>query len=99
MYDLITIILGLVGMFVIVGGIAYVLQNRAKKKGNLFTQPASSMTRIVAFIFGLIFAGFFLLEILYEDRFHVIMPFLAILLFAYSVGFNRFIEIVQKRNK
>jgi drug/metabolite transporter (DMT)-like permease len=99
MYEVITIVLGLVGMFIIVGGIAYFLQNRAKKQGNLFTQPASPGTRIVAFISGLIFAVFFLLEILFEDRFHFVMPFLAILLFAYSLGFNRFIEAVQKQDK
>ncbi len=96
MYEIMTIILGLGGMFVIVGGIAYLLQNRAKKEGNLFTQPAGVKTRIVAFILGLVFAGFFLLEILYEDRFHAVIPFLAVLLFAYSLGFNRFIEVVQK---
>jgi len=36
------------------------------------------------------------LEIIYEDRFHAVIPFLAVLLFAYSLGFNRFIEVVQK---
>lgn len=99
MYEIITIILGLAGMFAIVGGVAYFLQNRSKKEGNLFTQPVSLKTRIIAFILGLVFAGFFLLEIIYEDHFHIVMPFLAVLLFAYGLGFNKFIETVQKRNK
>jgi phosphatidylglycerophosphate synthase len=99
MYEIMTILLGLIGMFVIVGGIAYFLQNRAKKEGNLFTQPATLKTRITAFIFGMIFTGFFLLEILYEDRFHIVMPLLAVFLFAYALGFNRIIESFQKNKK
>jgi hypothetical protein len=99
MYDLITILLGILGMFVIVGGIAYWLQNRAAKQGNLFTQPASRPQRVLAFMLGLVFAAVFVFEISSYDKFHVVMPLLAVLLFAYSLGFNRLIKIVQRRDK
>ena len=99
MYDIITIVLGLIIMFAIVGGVAYFLENRAKKKGNLFTQPASLTSRIVAFLLGLIFAGSFVVEILYTDRFHVVIPILAVLLIAYSLGFNRLIATIQKNGQ
>lgn len=99
MYDLITIVLGIAAMFVVVGGLAYFLQNRARRRGNLFTQPASRSSRITAFVLGPVFAGMFYLEISYADGFHVVMPVLAILLIAYSLGFNRLIEYLQRMDE
>lgn len=99
MYEIITVLLGLLGMFAVVGGIAYFLQNRAKKIGNLFTQPISRFSRILAFIFALVFAGVFLIEFGYSDRYHVILPFISFFLLAYSLGFNRFVEAIQKKDK
>jgi hypothetical protein len=93
-----TIVLVLAGAFAVVGGVAYFLQNRAKREGNLFTQPASRSTRIFAFLVGLLFAGFFVLEILSADRFHIFLPILAVALFAYSLGFNRMIESLLKKD-
>ena len=99
MYEITTIVLVLVGAFAVVGGVAYILQNRAKKEGNLFSRPVSPSSRIVALILGLIFAGFFWMEITYAGKFHIVMPILAVLLIAYSLGLYRIVENIQKSNK
>ena len=96
MYEVMTIVLGIVSMFAVVGVIAYFLQNRAQRKGNLFTQPPNLKTKIIAFILAIVFGSLFILEILYEDRFHIVFPILAVMLFIYSVGYGRFLEAIQK---
>ena len=98
-YAIVTIILVLGGAFAVVGGIAYFLQTRAKREGNLFTQPASRSTRILAFLLGLVFAGFFVMEIMSAPKFHVIMPVLAFSLIAYSLGFNRLVESLLNKDR
>jgi drug/metabolite transporter (DMT)-like permease len=96
MYEIMTIVLGIASMFVVVGAIAYFLQNKAKREGNLFTQPPSLKTKIIAFILAIVFGSLFLLEILYEDRFHTVFPILSVVLFLYSLGYSRFIKTIQK---
>ena len=98
-YALITIILVLLGAFAVVGGVAYFLQSRAKREGNLFTKPASPSSRIFAFLTGILFGGFFLMEISLVGKSHLILPVLSVLLLIYSMGGYRLIESLQKRDR
>lgn len=41
MSDEMVLLVGLVGAILVVGGIAHLLERRAKRKGDLFTRPAS----------------------------------------------------------
>ena len=96
MNDLMMVLLVLAGGFAFVGGVAYLLQRQAMTQGSLFTQPASPLLRILALLLGLLFAGFFVLELVYSESVHVIMPVLAIALIAYSLGADRFLKHVQE---
>ena len=95
MYDIMTIVLGIAGMFAIVGAVAYFLQDRANRKGNLFTGTATPGARIGAFILGLLFAAAFAAELLFADRVHLVLPLLTILLIGYSLGLSSLIEWFQ----
>ena len=97
--DLAVVLLGLFIGILLIGFVAYLLQNRATRKGNLFTEPASPFLRILAFIFGLIFGVFFIMQILFLDSYLVIMPILSIALIAYSLGANQIIKAFQDKDK
>jgi uncharacterized membrane protein HdeD (DUF308 family) len=96
MYGLLIIVLGLVGMFVIVGGVAYFLQNRANRNGNLFTRAASPSARILAFLLGLLFGCIFIYEYFYTQSYSIEFPILAFALLAYALGAGRILEEIQK---
>jgi len=96
MSDALWLVLGLVGMFVVVGGVAYLLQRNVQKNGNLFTRPPSRGMKIIAFLLGFIFLGFTGMEYFYGTEIHVVPPILALALFAYTFGAEKFIQELQK---
>jgi hypothetical protein len=95
MGDVVVILLGLFGGLALVGGVAYVLQRRATMQGALFAGPASPTLRILALLLGLLFAGFFVVELLYADSIHIVIPVLAVALIAYSLGAGRLLKGMQ----
>jgi hypothetical protein len=99
MSELLLLILGLIGMFVVVGGVAYLLQRNVQKNGNLFTRPPSFGIKVIAFLLGLLFLGFFAMEFVYGTKIHVISPILAIVLFAYAFGAEKLIQTFQNSDK
>ena len=99
MNDLLFIVLVLGGGIALVGGIAYLLQRRAKGAGPLFANPAGPTARIVALVLGLLFGAFFLFELLFTDRVHVVMPILAVALLAYSLGAGRLLGSLQREDR
>jgi len=99
MNDLVMILIVLAGGFVLVGGVAYLFERRAKTKGSLFTAAASPLLRILALLLGLLFAGFSVLEVISMNRFHIILPVLAIALIAYSLGSGYLLKSLQHSAK
>jgi hypothetical protein len=96
MYDLMAIIAGCIigiGFLVIV---ARILENRAKAKGSLFTQPPTTLGRIGSVLLALLFGGLFLAEILFKDTYHVIFPILSFALFIYAFGATKFLSNLQR---
>jgi prepilin signal peptidase PulO-like enzyme (type II secretory pathway) len=79
--------------------IASALDRNSKKHGNLFTTPASPTMRILAIFLGLLFAGMFVLEITSFNYVHVLPPILSIAMFAYAIGFNKFLVELQNIRK
>jgi hypothetical protein len=96
MYDLLAIVAGLalgIGFLVLV---ASLLERRARSQGPLFTRPPTAIGRVFSIAFALFFAGAFVAELLFADRYHVVFPILAIALFAYGVGAYRFLVGIQR---
>ena len=52
-----------IGIFVVVMGLIYFLDGRARKKGALFTGKATQGTRLLTILIGLLFAGISLVEL------------------------------------
>jgi hypothetical protein len=95
MSDLWLVILGIAtGIFVLVV-VASALERRAKNRGALFTQKAAPTMRITAVVLGVLFGGFFLIEVLFTDRVHIAPPILAIALIGFGSGSGRLIRRIQ----
>ncbi len=97
-----TLILNLFLLVVAIGiliGAASYLEQRAKKKGNLFSGRASPPARIIAFIFGIAFGGLTIYEALSFNEYQVVFPILALACFAYSLGWNNLMDSIQKPKK
>jgi hypothetical protein len=92
-------VLVLIGAVIILVGAASFLERRAKNRGNLFTGHASMTSRIIAFIFGALFGGVFIYQVMIFNEYTVVFPILAFAFFAYSLGWNRIIDSVQKLKK
>ena len=99
MNDWLNLIIGIVGMFVVLSGAAYFLQPSAMKKNGFFTTPPVPAVKIVAFLFGLVFLAFFVLEFLGSTIWHIIPPVMAALLFTYSFAAERLIQAWENRKK
>jgi len=95
MNDLAMVIGGLFVGVLVIYIIANFLQRKSEEEGNLFTGPPSPTMRVIAFIFGFLFGGIFLLQVLFSDRFLIVMPVLSIALLAYSLGINQIINRLQ----
>ena len=95
MNDLAMVIGGLFVGVLVIYIIANFLQRKSKEEGNLFTGPPSPTMRVIAFIFGLLFGGIFLLQVLFSNRFLIVMPILSVALLAYSFGINKIINRLQ----
>ncbi len=95
MKDLALVIGGLFVGVLVLYVIANFLQKKTDASGNLFTGTPTPTMRGIAFIFGLLFGGIFLLEIFTSDRFLIVMPVLSIALIAYSLGAYQIINTIQ----
>jgi hypothetical protein len=96
MNDLVLVLGGLVGGIFVIYLIASLLQNKANAGGNLFTGQPSPKSRVIAFVFAVLFGGIFLLQYFTSDQFLIIMPVLSLALLAYSFGFTKFIRAIQR---
>lgn len=99
MSDLFTLILGIAGIFVVLSGAAYFLQPSAMKKNGFFTTPPILSVKIVAFLIGLIFLLFYVLEFLTSPVVHLIPPIMAAVLFLYAFAAERLIRVWENRKK
>lgn len=99
MSDLITMIVGIAGLFVILSGAAYFLQPVSMKKNGFFNTPPPASVKITAFMVGMLFLAFFLLEFLFDTTRHLILTVLAILLFVYSFYGERILTALENRRK
>jgi hypothetical protein len=99
MTELFTLILGIAGIFVVLSGAAYFLQPSAMQKNGFFTTPPVASVKIAAFLLGLIFLAFYILEFLTSTTFHLIPPILAAALFVYAFAAERLIHAWENRKK
>ncbi len=99
MTDLFTLILGIAGIFVVLSGAAFFLQPSAMKKNGFFTTPPTLSVKIVAFLFGLVFLLFYILEFLSSTVIHLVPPIMAAVLFIYAFGAERLIQAWENRKK
>ena len=99
MSDLITMIVGIAGLFVILSGAAYFLQPVAMKKNGFFNTPPNASVKITAFMVGMLFLAFFLIEFLFGTTRHLILPVLATLLLVYSFYGEKIITALENRRK
>lgn len=98
MSDLFTLIIGLIGMFIVISGAAYMTQSSTKKNGFFTTAPNATVKAFV-FMLGLLFLGLFILEFLTSTSIHLIIPILAAILFAYAFGAEKALNAWENRNK
>ena len=98
MEDLLTLIIGLVGMFVVISGAAYMTQTSTKKNG-FFTTPPNANVKAFVFLLGLLFVGLFVLEFLITASIHIIIPILAAALLAYVFGADKVLDAWENRKK
>jgi hypothetical protein len=99
MNDIGLVLLGLFFGILFIYVIASIIQNRVNKTGYIFTPNPSPALRILAFVFGLLFGGVFLVDLLTSDRFLVIMPVLSFVLLAYSLGATKVLNSLQGSDK
>ena len=99
MSDVFTLILGIVGIFVVLSGASYFLQPSAMKKNGFFTTPPITSVKIVSFLMGVLFLSLYILEILTIPITHPILPALAALLFIYTFGAERLIHVWENRKR
>lgn len=99
MNDLITMIVGIAGLFVILSGAAYFLQPVSMKKNGFFNTPPPASVKITAFLIGMLFLTLFLLEFLFVTTWHLILPVLATLLLVYSFYGEKILTALENRHK
>jgi hypothetical protein len=99
MYELFTLVLGIVGLFVVLSGASYFLEPSAMKKNGFFTTPPVISVKIIASLIGLLFLAMYILEILTSPFNHPLLLALAIMLFIYVFGAERLINVWENRKK
>jgi len=99
MTELFTLILGIAGIFVVLSGASYFLQPSAMQKNGFFTTPPVASVKIVAFLLGLLFLVFCILELLVSGTIHLLPPILAAALFVYTFGAEHLIHAWENRKK
>jgi len=99
MTEIFTLILGIAGIFVVLSGASYFLQPSAMQKNGFFTTPPVTSVKIVAFLVGLIFLVFYILEFLTSTTFYIIPPILAAALFIYTFAAERLIHAWENRKR
>lgn len=97
MNDTLTLILGVIGIFVVISVASYMLQPDPMKKGNLFTTPPPAGVKALTFLLGLLFLAIFVIEVLRSPVIHFIPPVLSVLLFAYTFGAEKLMLDIQRR--
>jgi ABC-type multidrug transport system fused ATPase/permease subunit len=98
MSDLFTLIIGLLGMFVVISGAAYMTQSSTRKNG-FFTTPPNANVKAFVFMLGLFFLALFVIEFLISPLIHIIIPILAAALFAYTFSAEKILDAWENRNK
>ena len=72
------------------------MDKRAAKKGALFTGQATRGMKMFAIVTGILFAGFFIMELLSSQTIHIIFPLLGFALIAYGLGAGQLLNKLQK---
>jgi hypothetical protein len=99
MSELFTLILGIVGIFIVLSGASYFLEPSAMKKNGFFTTPPVMSVKIVACLVGSLFLFFYVSELLTSTLVHLIPPILAAALFIYAFAADRLIRAWENRKK
>jgi len=84
-----------IGIFLVMIGLVYLLERRTKKRGPLFTGPATRGTRLLALILGLLFAGIFIFEWLSSSEIIIWFPIIALALLGYGFGADGWLAKLQ----
>ena len=96
MYDLLSILAGLVLGVGILVLIARFLEHRAKTEGPLFTKPPSAIARVVALVLAALLAAAFVSEATLVGRYHIVFPILALALAGYGFGVHSMVASIQR---
>jgi hypothetical protein len=75
------------------------MNKRVSKKGALFTGQATGRVRILAIVLGILFAGIFLVELLYFDTFSFLFLILALALLGYGFGAGQLLRKFQSKKE
>ncbi len=92
-------LLVLIGAAVILAVVAPLLDRRAKARGNLFSGRTSVASRVVAFLFALLFGGLSIYQAVKLGAVTVVLPLLAVAFLAYALGWNSLVDRMQRRRR
>ncbi len=92
-------LLVLIGAAVILAVVAPLLDRRAKAHGHLFGGRASVASRLIAFLFALLFGGLSVYQAVELGAVTVVFPLLAVAFLAYALGWNSLMARMQRRRK
>ncbi len=92
-------LLVLVGAVVILVVVASLLDRRVEARGNLFSGRASMASRLMAFLFALLFGGLSIYQAVKLGSVTIVFPLLAVAFLAYALGWNSLMDSIQGRRK
>ncbi len=92
-------LLVLIGAAVILAVVAPLLDRRAKAHGNLFSGRASVASRVVAFLFALLFGGLSIYQAVELGAVTLVFPLLGVAFLAYALGWNSLVDRMQRRRR
>lgn len=88
-------IIGTIAVLALLFGVASYLQNRSKRKGNLFTGKPSMLGRVIAILIGFGFLGVTVMELLTQPVFHPVLGLIGAACLLYGFGINALMNTIQ----
>ncbi len=92
-------LLVLIGAAVVLAVVAPLLDRREKAHGNLFSGRASMASRVVAFLFALLFGGLSIYQAVELGAVTLVFPLLGVAFLVYALGWNSLMDSIQGRRK